>query len=447
MAPGRAVRDRASREDTQVTASLEQSTMRKVARRLVPFMCLLYILAFIIRINVGFASLTMGKDLGLTAQMLGTGAGVFFLSYFLAEVPSNLLLHKFGARRWIARVMVSMGLVSMAFVFVQGPSSLYLMRLLLGVAEAGLFPGLIFYIILWFPRQWRGRVTAAFVAAIPVSSFIAGPISGALLQLDGVAGLAGWKWMFVLEALPALAIGLATLRYLTSTPEEADWLSREERDWLVGRLRSEQTATAQGHGLREVFAALVSWQVLRLALIYFGLTTGLYGIELWMPLIIKGFGFGTFAVGMVSAIPYLVALVAMALWARHVDRSSDRFGNVAWPCAVAFCGLVAAGVLHDRAGLVVAFLSVAIAGVMSARPPFWGLPTEFLEGRKAAAGIAAINSIGNLGGFTGPYLIGWAKEATGSFTLGLMLSAATLLASVVFTLSLRRAGRLRGQPA
>jgi ACS family tartrate transporter-like MFS transporter len=196
-----------------------------------------------------------------------------------------------------------------------------------------------------------------------------------------------------------------------------------------------------------VLAALVSWQVLRLALIYFGLTTGLYGIELWMPLIIKGFGLGTLAVGLVSAVPYLVALAAMALWARHVDRSSDRFGNVAWPCAVAFCGLVAAGVFHDRAGLVVAFLSVGIAGVMSARPPFWGLPTEFLEGRKAAAGIAAINSIGNLGGFTGPYLIGWAKEATGSFTLGLMLSAATLLAAVVFTLSLRRAGRLRGQPA
>lgn len=430
-----------------MTASLEQSTMRKVARRLVPFMCLLYVIAFIIRINVGFASLTMGEDLGLTPEMIGWGAGLFFISYFVFEVPSNLLLHKFGARRWIARVMISMGLVSMCFVFVQGAKSLYLMRLLLGIAEAGLFPGLIFYITLWFPKQWRGRVTAAFVAAIPVSSFIAGPLSGALLQLDGVAGLAGWKWMFILEALPALVIGVLTLRYLTSTPAEADWLSPEERHWLIDRLRQEQTDSAQSHGLKEVFASLVSWQVLRLALIYFGLTTGLYGIELWMPLIIKGFGLGTFAVGMVSAIPYLVALVAMGLWARHVDRSSDRFGNVAWPCAVAFCGLVAAGIFHDQAFLVVACLSVAIAGVMSARPPFWGLPTEFLEGRKAAAGIAAVNSIGNLGGFTGPYLIGWAKEATGSFTLGLMLSAVTLLAAVLFTLSLRRASRLRNQPA
>ena len=439
------MRGRALREKLKVTVSLEQSTMRKVARRLVPFMCLLYVIAFIIRINVGFAALTMGEDLGLTPEMIGWGAGLFFISYFLFEVPSNLLLHRFGARRWIARVMISMGLVSMCFVFVQGPKSLFLMRLLLGVAEAGLFPGLIFYITLWFPKQWRGRVTAAFVAAIPVSSFIAGPLSGALLQLDGVAGLAGWKWMFILEALPAILIGLATLRHLTSTPAEADWLSLEERDWLIARLRSEQTDTGHGHGLKEVMASLVSWQVLRLALIYFGLTTGLYGIELWLPLIIKGFGLGTFAVGMVSAVPYLVALVAMGLWARHVDQSSDRFGNVAWPCAVAFCGLVAAGIFHDQAFLVVTCLSVAIAGVMSARPPFWGLPTEFLEGRKAAAGIAAINSIGNLGGFTGPYLIGWAKEATGSFTLGLMLSAATLLAAVLFTLSLRRASRLQAK--
>src|SRR6478672_9990870 len=235
--------------------TLEQVTMRKVAWRLVPFLCILYIIAFIIRINVGFASLTMGEDLGLTSEVLGWGAGLFFISYFFFEVPSNLMLHKFGARRWIARVMISMGLVSMAFALVRGSTSLYLMRLLLGVAEAGLFPGLIFYITLWFPKQWRGRVTAAFVAAIPVSSFIAGPISGALLQLDGVAGLAGWKWMFVLEAVPAILIGLATLRYLTSTPEEADWLSPEERDWLVERLRSERTDTTQGHGLREVFAA------------------------------------------------------------------------------------------------------------------------------------------------------------------------------------------------
>src|SRR4051794_15657557 len=431
----------------QMDASLEQVTMRKVAWRLVPFLCILYIIAFIIRINVGFASLTMGEDLGLTPEVLGWGAGLFFISYFFFEVPSNLMLHKFGARRWIARVMISMGLVSMAFVLVQGAKSLYLMRLLLGIAEAGLFPGVIFYITLWFPKHWRGRVTAAFVAAIPVSSFIAGPLSGALLQLDGVAGLAGWRWMFILEALPALVIGLVTLRYLTSTPAEATWLSPEERDWLIERLRSEQTDTTQSHGLREVLGSLVSWQVIRLALIYFGLTTGLYGIELWMPLIIKGFGLGTMAVGLVSAIPYLVALGAMALWARHVDRSSDRFGNVAWPCAVAFCGLVAAGIFHEQGVLVVAFLSVAIAGVMSARPSFWVLPTEFLEGRKAAAGIAAINSIGNLGGFTGPYLIGWAKEATGSFTLGLMLSAATLLAAVLFTLSLRRASRLQGQPA
>jgi ACS family tartrate transporter-like MFS transporter len=430
-----------------MSASLEQATMRKVAWRLVPFLCLLYIIAFIIRINVGFASLTMGEDLGLTSEMLGWGAGLFFISYFFFEVPSNLMLYKFGARRWIARVMISMGLVSLAFVFIQGPWSLYLLRLLLGVAEAGLFPGVIFYITLWFPKQWRGRVTAAFVAAIPVSSFIAGPLSGALLQLDGTAGIAGWQWMFILEALPAIVIGFVTLRHLTSTPAEATWLNQDERDWLIERLRSEQTDTRHSHSPKEVLGSLLSWQVIRLALIYFGLTTGLYGIELWLPLIIKGFGLGTMAVGLVSAIPYLVALVAMALWARHVDKSSDRFGNVAWPCAVAFTGLVAAGIFHDQAGLVVAFLSVAIAGVMSARPPFWTLPTEFLEGRKAAAGIAAINSIGNLGGFTGPYLIGWAKTATGSFTLGLMLAAVPLLAAVLFAFSLRRASRLQHRPA
>lgn len=427
--------------------SVEHITMRKVAWRLVPMLCLMYVVAFIDRINIGFASLTMSKDLGLTATMFGWGAGIFFIGYFFFEVPSNLILHKVGARRWIARVLFTWGIISACFAFVKTPEMFYLLRFLLGVAEAGFFPGVILYLTYWFPKHYRGRVTAGFMSAIPVASFIAAPLSGALLQLDGLGGMKGWQWMFLIEAAPALILGFVALKFLTDNPTKATWLEPRERDWLVAEMARE-AGVPEKHSLKETLSTLVSWKVLRLALVYFGLTTGLYGIELWLPQMMKSFGLSTLHVGFVSAIPYLVAICTMGYWARHSDRTQERYFHVALACLTGSVGLLLAGLYHNHHMVVIALLSVSIAGVMAARPPFWALPTTFLSGRKAAAGIAAINSIGNLGGFVGPFLIGWAREATGSFTMGLMISSFTLLASALFVLSLRRTARVTGlQPS
>ena len=425
--------------------AIEQATIRRVAWRLIPFLCLLYVIAFVDRVNVGFAALTMSRDLHLSPAMFGFGAGVFFLAYFLFEVPSNILLERVGARRWIARVMITWGLVSLGFAFIRTAHQFYLLRALLGIAEAGFFPGVILYLTYWFPKRWRGRFTAGFVVAIPIASAVASPVSGFLLGMEGVLGFHGWQWMFILEAVPAIALGFVCLVYLTDRPEQARWLSAEQRDWLVRELAGERGAP-RSDGLRAVLLTLVSWPVLRLSLVYCGLTTGLYGIELWLPQIVKGFGLSNLGVGFVAAIPYLVAIATMGWWARHSDRSGERFGHVAIACLVGFSGLLVAGLVHGLAVPAVIFLSIAIAGVMAARPPFWQLPSEFLVGTQAAAGLAAINSIGNLGGFIGPALIGWAKEATGSFTIGLMVSALTLLLSALFTLSLKRSARATAGP-
>ena len=425
--------------------SIERTTMRRVAWRLVPFLCVLYTVAFIDRINVGFAALTMSRDLGLTPTMFGFGAGLFFVAYFLFEVPSNLILDKVGARRWIARVMITWGLISMGFAFITSANQFYALRFLLGIAEAGFFPGVILYLTYWFPKRWRGRVTAGFVVAIPIASAIAAPVSGYLLAMDGILGFRGWQWMFILEAGPAIVLGFVCLFYLTDRPEDATWLAPEQRRWLVAEMAAER-GTERPHDLREIGRTLMSWPVLRLALVYFGLTTGLYGIELWLPQIVKGFGLTNIEVGFVSAIPYLLAIATMGLWARHSDRTGERFGHVALACLVGCAGLLVAGLVHTVAIPTVLFLAIAIAGVMAARPPFWQLPPEFLSGGKLAAGIAAINAIGNLGGFVGPSLIGWARDVTGSFTAGLMISAATLGVSALFTLSLMRSSRVAPTP-
>jgi ACS family tartrate transporter-like MFS transporter len=414
--------------------SFEDGTIRKVTLRLIPFLCLLYIVSFVDRINVGFAALSMSKDIGLTPATFGFGAGIFFLSYFVFEIPSNLILHHVGARRWISRVLITWGIVSAGSALISDAHEFYLVRFLLGAAEAGFFPGVILYLTYWFPKQWRGRVTAGFVVAIPLASFIAAPLSGLLLGLNGLAGLTGWQWMFILEAAPAVLLGVVCLFFLTDRPEQAAWLTASERDWLTDRLRIE-SGDAPDHRLGAVLRSLLNGSTLRLALIYFGLTTGLYGIELWLPQIIKGFGLSNLTVGFVGALPYLAAICTMGLWARRSDLSGDRFGSVAIACAAGCAGLVVAAIFHADPVLSVLFLSLAIAGVMAARPPFWAMAGEYFSGREAAAGIAAINATGNLGGFFGPTLIGWTREATGSFTLGLMIS---LFGASLFTLSLKR---------
>ncbi len=426
-------------------ATLEERTMRKVSVRLLPFLVLCYFVAYVDRVNVGFAGLEMRNDLGLSASAFGLASGIFFIAYFFFEVPSNLLLHRFGARKWIARIMFTWGLISGATAFISGEYGFYALRVLLGVAEAGFFPGIIFFLTLWFPAIYRGRVVGWFMAAIPASSVIGAPVSGLLLGLDGVAGLRGWQWMFIVEAVPALLMAVAVFFYLTDRPADARWLQADERQWLVDRLRREEQQRERAEIL-SVPQALRDWRVLALALVYFGAVATNYGIGFWLPQIIKGFGGLTnFEVGLITAIPYAVGTVTMVLWGRRSDRTLERKWHVAIPLAVAAVCIGLAGVLNDPVWKMVAF-SIAGFGVFSSLPVFWTLPAAFLSGASAAAGIAVINSLGNLSGFVGPYAMGWIRDATGSFSGGLFLIAGLAVVAMIAVLSLRHNEALEQVP-
>ena len=424
--------------------SLERATMRRVAWRLIPFICLLYFIAFIDRVNIGFAALTMNKDLGFSSAVFGFGAGVFFFGYFLFEVPSNLILDKVGARLWIARVMITWGLISAAFAFIKGEYSFYILRFLLGAAEAGFFPGIILYLSYWFPARYRAAVVSLFMAAAPISVVLGSPLSSALLELEGVMGLHGWQWMFLVEAVPAVLLGIVVLFYLTDRPEKAAWLEPDQRDWLVAEMEAERAArtSVAKHG---ILAGMADLRVLALALVYFGTSAGLYTLGIWAPQIIRGFGLSTMAVGFLNAVPPTIAVVAMILWARHSDRTGERTWHVVIACLVAAAGLMLAGAATSVVA-VVAALSLVNIGISAAKPPLWAMPTMFLSGSAAAVGIATINAIGNLGGFVGPWVIGWIKDRTGSFAGGLLFVAALLVLSAMLSLVVARAGR-RTAPA
>ncbi|MCJ2080955.1 MFS transporter [Methylobacterium sp. J-090] len=425
-------------------ASLEKATMRRVSWRLVPFICLLYFIAFIDRVNIGFAALTMNKDLGFSSAVFGFGAGVFFFGYFLFEVPSNIVLDKVGARLWIARVMITWGMISGAFAFVQGETSFYVLRFLLGAAEAGFFPGIILYLTYWFPARYRAGVVSLFMAAAPVSVVLGSPISSALLEMEGVLGLHGWQWMFIIEAIPAVILGVVVLFYMTDRPEKAKWLPEDQRGWLVAEMNAEHARkqVAAKHG---ILAGMADPRVLALALVYFGTSAGLYTLGIWAPQIIKSFGLSTMAVGFLNGVPPTLAIIAMILWARHSDRTGERTWHVVIACLVASIGLMLAGGAASTVA-VIAALSLVNVGISAAKPPLWAMPTMFLSGSAAAVGIATINSIGNLGGFVGPWAIGWIKDRTGSFTGGLIFVAALLVLSAIVTLVVARAGR-RPEPA
>jgi MFS transporter, ACS family, tartrate transporter len=432
-----------AREDT-MDGSLERATMRRVAWRLVPFICLLYFVAFIDRVNIGFAALTMNKDLGFSASVFGFGAGVFFFGYFLFEVPSNIILDKVGARLWIARVMITWGILSGAFAFIQGETSFYVLRFLLGAAEAGFFPGIILYLSYWFPARYRAAVVSLFMAAAPISVLLGSPLSSALLEMEGLLGLHGWQWMFLLEAVPAVILGCVVLVYLTDRPEKATWLADDQRAWLVAAM-DEERAGKQASAKHGLLSGLSDPRVLALALIYFGTSAGLYTLGIWAPQIIKALGLSTMTVGLLNAVPPTAAVVAMVLWARHSDRTGERTWHVVLACLAAALGLVLAGGATSVVA-VVAALSLVNVGISAAKPPLWAMPTMFLSGSAAAVGIATINAIGNLGGFVGPWMIGWIKDRTGSFSGGLMVVAGLLLLSAVLTLVGARAGR-RPEPA
>lgn len=422
-----------------MTCTIEQRVMRKITLRIVPFIMLLYFIAFLDRVNIGFAALTMNADLGFSPAVFGFGAGIFFLGYFLFEVPSNLILHKVGARIWIARVMITWGLVSGAMAFVQGTTSFYTLRFLLGVAEAGFFPGIIVYLSYWFPAQKRAQVTAIFMAAAPISTALGSPISAALLEMHGMMGFAGWQWMFVLEAVPAVFLGVVVLFWLTDRPEKAKWLSEEERGWLIATLQREQAAK-QATAQHSVWKGLLDKRVLALSLVYFGTSAGLYTLGIWSPQIIKTLGVSSMTVGLLNAIPAVLAVAAMVLWARHSDRTGERSWHVIAACIVAAAGLFMAGSTASIVGVILA-LTIVNCGISASKPPLWSMPTLFLSGSAAAAGIATINSLGNLGGFVGPFMIGLIKQQTGSYAWGLWFVAGLLILSSLVVLWLSASSR------
>jgi MFS transporter, ACS family, tartrate transporter len=414
---------------------LEQRTIAKVSARLVPFLIVCYFVAYLDRVNVSFAALTMNKDLGLSASAFGFGAGIFFLAYFLFEVPSNLFLERVGARKWIARIMFSWGLLSGGMAFIVGETSFYVVRVLLGIAEAGFFPGIIFYLTLWFPAVYRARIVGYFMAAIPLSTVIGAPVSGLLLALDGFLGLKGWQWLFVLEAAPALILSVVVFFYLTDRPADATWLEPDERAWLVGRLEDErlQRETVRRYSVRE---ALLNPKVLALSLVYFGAVATNYGLSFFLPQIVKAFGISNVQAGVVAALPYVVGLVSIVFWGRRSDRKMERRFHLAFPLFVASAGIAISTALDDPTMKMVA-LSVAGFGIFGCLPVFWTFPAAFLSGAAAAGGIALINSIGNLAGFAGPYAMGTIKDMTGSYTGGLLSLSAVGLIAMAIVLALR----------
>jgi ACS family tartrate transporter-like MFS transporter len=420
-----------------VTADPAATAVARVTRRLIPFLFLLYLLNFLDRVNVGFAALEMNRDLGFGPAVYGFGAGVFFLGYCLFEVPSNLVLYRTGARLWIARIMVTWGLAASAMMFVRAPTSFFVIRFLLGVAEAGFFPGIIFYLTYWYPARERAKAYAWFLAAIPICGVVGGPISGALLGLDGYLGLQGWQWLFLLEGIPSVLVGLAVLWLLPDRPRDARWLPPAERSWLEATLEEEGSHAIAGHGV-SFLKALRNPMVWLLGLTYFLLVVALYGFALWLPQLIKASGtFTNFQVGVITAIPYAIAAAGMVMVGRRSDRTGERYFHLALPALAGAVGFVVVTRMGST-GPLVAALSLTAFGVLAWLGPFWSMPTAFLKEQAAAGGIALVNSMGAVGGFVGPYVLGQVKQRTGSFTGGLLILGACLVAAVVIVMGLRR---------
>jgi len=397
---------------------------RKISARIIPLMMLLYLVAFLDRVNIGFAALTMNKDLGFTPYVYGWGAGIFFIGYFLFEVPSNLILEKVGARLWIARIMLTWGLISAAMAFVSGTGSFLALRFLLGAAEAGFLPGMLLYLTYWFPSRRRANFIGLFMAAVPLASAIGAPLSGMIVGMDDVMGLKGWQWLFIVEGLPACLLCFVVLHALPDGPEHAAWLSAAERAAVAADLADDRRNSHE-RTHHSIWPALADRRVAILCLAYFGIVIGLYGIGLWLPQITKAMGFSNKMTGAVTAMPYVVSAVAMLVWARHSDVRRERVGHVAAAAAISAMGFI--GSVYVTTPFFALFcLGVASVGIYASLGPFWAMPPMFLQSTAAAGGIALINSVGNLGGFVGPYLIGWIKQRTGSFGPGMWALAGGL---------------------
>jgi len=414
----------------------EEATYRKVTWRLLPLLFLCYVLAYLDRVNVGFAKLQMQKDLGFSDTVYGIGAGVFFIGYFLFEVPSNLILERVGARIWIARIMILWGMLSSATMFVTGERTFYALRFALGVAEAGFFPGIILYLTYWYTRKHRARMVAGFMTAITLSGVIGGPVSGFILSsLSGVSGLAGWQWLYLLEGLPSIGVGLLVLFLLDDGPSKAKWLTEEERELLLRRVREEETLKIEEeeghHRLADLFRSPRVWL---LTLIYFCVVMGLYGISFWLPQILSDtMTSDPWRIGLLTAIPWGASAVAMLLVGRHSDRTGERRWHTALPALVAGAAFATSAASGSSPLQSFVALTVATCGVMAAVSCFWSLPTAFLSGTAAAAGIAAINSIGNLAGYVSPFVVGHVRDASGSMSAALVVLAGSLIAAGILT--------------
>ncbi|RAR55380.1 nitrate/nitrite transporter NarK [Paraburkholderia unamae] len=408
------------------TETVEDSALRKAAWRLVPLMTLCFLVNYIDRTNIGFAALTMNKALGLSTEAFGWGAGILFFGYCFFEVPSNILLYRFGARIWLARIMITWGLISALTALVIGPKSFYVVRFLLGVAEAGFNPGVMFFFMAWFPKRFRSRAMAWFQMAIPLSAVVAGPLSAAIMQMDGYLGIAGWQWMFILEGVPAAILGVVLLFAIVDRPDDAPWLNVDERKALTDAVANEP----RGHTSKNLRAVFRDPRVFVLALLQFGFTVGSYGIGIFLPQILREHHLSILSVGLLSAVPYLCGCVATILWAGAVDRRGRRYANLAVTCALGAGGLLLS-VWIPTLSVAMIGMSIAIVGVTSARGIFWSIPPQFLSGEGAASGLALISSIGAFGGFMGPVLMGWLKHTTGSFSAGLVCMAALVAISGV----------------
>jgi D-galactonate transporter len=415
------------------SSAFEEATYRKVAWRLSPLLLICYVVAYLDRVNVGFAKLQMAADLQLSDAVYGFGAGIFFFGYFIFEIPSNVILHRVGARVWIARIMISWGIISALTMFVTTPAMFYVMRFLLGAAEAGFFPGIILYLTYWFPAKRRGRMTTLFMTAIALSGLIGGPVSGWIMQrFDGVNGWHGWQWLLLLEGIPSVIVGLVVLAMLDDRIAKAKWLTQDERDLLTRNIAADNVEKEDA----PIGKILSSPKVWLMSLIYFSFVMGLYGVSFWLPTIIKSMGVSdALHVGLLSAIPYGAAVIGMLVAARSADRTGERRWHIAIPAFIGAIGLVLSVVWAGNTTLAMLGLTLATMGILTTLPLFWSLPTAFLAGTGAAAGIAMINSLGNLAGFISPYLVGWLKQATSSNASGMYMLAAFLVLGALLALS------------
>jgi ACS family tartrate transporter-like MFS transporter len=417
-------------------------TLRKVTLRLIPFLFLLYIVAWLDRVNVGFAGLQMNADLGFSSAAFGFGSGVFFLGYCLFEVPSNLVLHRVGARRWISRIMVSWGAISATMMFVRTAPAFYVLRFLLGAAEAGFFPGVVYYLSHWYPEGQRARAIAAFMTAVPVSGVVGGPLSGALLTLNGLFGLAGWQWLFLVEGIPAILLGIIVLVYLTDRPEAANWLSSAEKDWLVSTLAAERSSR---HGAPPIgiFAALTNPTIWHLGVIFLCAAIGFYGYSFWAPLVVKSLAeISDLGVGVILGGISAVTIVCMIVNSAHSDHTDERPLHVAVPLLISGAGFFGCAVLREPT-LALLFLALIPIGHCAAYGPFWSMPSRFLTGAPAAAGIALVVTIANVGGLVGPTIIGVMKDRFGTHGPAFMLLGGCAMVGALLAMGLRRVPVLR----